>query len=60
MKPAPGPISSTSVIHQVIINKDKKTLFTPNQVIASIGDIIVFTPVDRGDTVAQATLNWPC
>lgn len=57
---APGPIYSTSVIHQVVIDKDKKTLFTPDQLSASIGDIIVFTPVDLGDTVAQATLDWPC
>ncbi len=57
---APEPISSTSVIYQVVIDKDKKTLFTPDQLSAFTGDIIVFTSVNLDDTVAQATLDWPC
>jgi len=54
---APEPISSTSVIYQVVIDKDKKTLFTPDQLSAFTGDIIVFTSVNLDDTVAQATLD---
>ncbi len=63
MKPlaaASEPISSTSVIHQVVIDKNRKTLFTSNQLSAFIDDIIVFTSMNLDDTVAQATLNWPC
>lgn len=57
---ASGPISSTSVIHQVVIDKDRKTLFTSDQLSAFIDDIIVFTSMNLDDTVAQATLDWPC
>lgn len=50
-------ISSTSVIHQVVIDKNRKTLFTSNQLSAFIDDIIVFTSMNLDDTVTQATLN---
>ena len=53
-------IFSTLVIHQVIIDKNRKTLFTSNQLSAFIDDIIVFTSMNLDDTVTQATLNWPC
>ncbi len=57
---ASEPISSTSVIHQVVIDKNRKTLFTSNQLSAFIDNIIVFTSMNLDDTVAQATLNWSC
>ncbi len=53
-------IFSTSIIHQVVIDKNRKTLFTSNQLSAFIDDIIVFTSMNLDDTVTQATLNWSC
>jgi len=53
-------IFSTLIIYQDIIDKNKKTLFTLNQLSAIINNIIVFTLMNLNHILTQATLNWFC
>jgi len=50
-------IFSTLIIYQDIIDKNKKTLFTLNQLSAFINDIIVFKLMNLNHILTQATLN---
>ena len=59
-EPDPDAMFANSSIHQVVVDTDKKTVFTPNQLNASIGDTILFTPVDQGDHISRITLEQPC
>ena len=56
----PEAMSCCSSIHRVIVNAGKKTFFSPRQLNASVGDIILFTPVRIGDRIAQVSPDQPC
>jgi len=53
-------MSSNSSIHHIVVDTDVKTVFTPNQLNASVGDTILFTPVNLRDHIAQISLDRPC
>jgi plastocyanin len=57
---SPEAMSSNSSIHHVVVDRDEKTVFTPNPLKASVGDTILFTPVNLGDHIVQISLDRPC
>ena len=59
-EPDPDAMFANSSIHQVIVDADEKTVFTPNQLNASIGDTILFTPVNLRDRIFRITLEQLC
>lgn len=59
-EPNPDAMSANSLIHQVVVDEDKRTVFTPSQLNASIGDTILFTPVNLGDRIFRIALEQPC
>jgi len=59
-EPRPEAISWNSSIHHIIVDADEKTVFSPNQLNASIGDTVLFTPVKLGDGISQISLDQPC
>ncbi len=57
---SPEAMSSNSSIHHIVVDTDVKTVFTPNQLNASVDDTILFTPVNLRDHIAQISLDRPC
>ena len=53
-------ISFNSSIHHIIVGAGERAGFSPNQLNASIGDTILFTPVKLGDSIAQVSLDQNC
>jgi len=53
-------ISPTSLIHQIVVDKDKESAFYPTHLSASIGDVVLFTPVDPSDSIVQINPGLPC
>ncbi|KAI6080100.1 hypothetical protein F4821DRAFT_252346, partial [Hypoxylon rubiginosum] len=53
----PQPPSTT---HTVYIRASGESIFDPNQIIASVGDVVRFLILGRGATVKQSTLQMPC
>ncbi len=53
-------MSSNSFIHHIVVDIDVKTVFTPNQLNASVDDIILFTSVNLRNHIAQTSLDRPC
>lgn len=47
-------------IHQIVIDENKRTVFTPNQLSAIIDDIILFTSMSLNDEVAQISSDQSC
>lgn len=59
-EPSPEAMSSKSSIHHVVVDTDEKTVFAPDQLNASVGDTILFTPVNVGAHIAQMSLDRSC
>ncbi len=59
-EPSPEAMSSESSIHHVVVDTDEKTVFAPGQLNASVGDTILFTPVNLGAKIAQMSLDRSC
>ena len=53
-------MSSDSSIHHIVVDIDVKTVFTSNQLNAFVDDIILFTPVNLRNHIAQISLDRPC
>lgn len=60
LEPPPEAMFYNLSIHRVIVDADEKTLFSPNQLKAPVGDTIFFTPVKPGDRVARVFSNQTC
>lgn len=59
-KPRPEAMSFNSSIHRVIVTANEKIVFSPNQLNAAVGDTILFTPVNFGDSIVQTSPDQPC
>jgi hypothetical protein len=59
-EPCPEAMSANSLVHHIIVDPHENTVFFPNQLDASIGDTILFTPVKVGDSIAQVSSGQPC
>ena len=59
-KPRPEAMSFNTSIHRVIVNANEKIVFSPNQLNAAVGDTILFTPVNFGDSIGQTSPGQPC
>lgn len=59
-KPRPEAMSFNSSIYHVIVNANEKIVFSPNQLNAAVGDTILFTPVNFGDSIVQIPPDQPC
>jgi len=59
-EPSPEAMFANSSIYQVVVDTDKETVFIPNQLNVSIGDTVMFTPVNPGNRIFQITLDRPC
>ncbi len=44
-------ISPTLLIYQIIIDKDKESIFYPTHLSISIGDVVLFTLVDLNNSI---------
>lgn len=53
-------MSFHSSIHHILVGTDEETVFTPNQLNASVGDTILFTPVNLEDHIVRISLDRPC
>lgn len=51
---------ANSSIHQVVVNTDEERVFIPNQLNASVGDTVLFTPMDLGDRIFRIASDRPC
>lgn len=50
-EPNPEAMFADSSIHRVVVNTDEETVFIPNRLNASIGDTVMFTPVNLGTRI---------
>lgn len=56
----PDTISPASLIHQIVVDHDGPDTFTPKRLSASVGDVILFTPMDVSDTIVELTSDGSC
>lgn len=59
-KPSPKAIFANSLVYQVIINPDEKTVFMPVILNAFIGNTILFTFVNFGSHISRIILDRFC
>ena len=53
-------MSSNSSIHHIVVDTERESVFTPNQLNADAGDTILIIPVSVRDRVAQTSIDRPC
>ncbi len=55
-----SPTITKGISHMVDVGVGEETLFVPNQVDASVGDVVIFQFFKFGLTLTQSTLEHPC
>lgn len=57
---ADGPSTPGRATHSVRVGVNNELIFSPSQVVAAVGDVIVFTFENGNHTLTQSTLTEPC
>ena len=58
--PSGSPPSSSCMTHNVMVGGSAGLVYTPDQITANVGDVVIFTFGVKNHTVSQSSFAQPC
>jgi len=55
-----GTATSAGATHSVIVGFNETLVYSPNEVVAEVGDVVVFQFINKNHTITQSSFGAPC